>query len=170
LLREFGNAVGELVDRLEPFVDLRSFVGEELVDNGDQCLRAGDIFVENARATLVENGAFGSLEDSVIGGIAFVELALDFFEKIVLFVFGLSVAVGQMIEIDECAIDNDGRAGPLDPVFGDESEFGIGALATLGKQSLEGAADGAFVVDIELAELVQSFVVGLDGGVRRLEG
>jgi hypothetical protein len=64
----------------------------------------------------------------------------------------------------------DGKGlGASDAVFGDESKLGIGALSAFGEQGLEGAADGAFVIDVELAELVEGGIVVLDGGVGRLE-
>jgi len=75
-----------------------------------------------------------------------------------------------VVEIDESAVDDDRRLCPLDAVFGNQSELRINALAAFGQKRLEGAADGSFMVDVELAKLVQGLVVSLDGGMRRLEG
>lgn len=51
--------------------------------------------------------------------------------------------------------------------WGGVREWELGFICA--RADLEGAADGAFVVDVELAELMEGFVVGLDGGVVRLE-
>lgn len=111
----------------------------------------------------------GGLENDVVAGIAFIELALDFLSEVVFFVFGFPVAVGKFVVVDEGAVDADRSAGALDEIFGNEGEFGIGALAAFGQEGLEGATDGSLMVDIELAELVQGLVVSLDGRMRRLE-
>jgi len=122
-----------------------------------------------ADAALIENGPFGRLKDDVVAGIALVELVLDFFGEVVLLVLGFPIAVRQVIEIDESAVHSDRAVSSLDQVLGDEGQLWLGSLTALGQQSLKGAADRALVVNVELTELAESLVVGLDGGVRRLE-
>ncbi len=75
----------------------------------------------------------------------------------------------KVVEVDQGTVDSYRAAGALDAVLGNQSEFRCGPLAALSQESLKGAADGHFMIDVELAELAESFVVGLDGGVRRLE-
>ena len=130
----------------------------------------GSFRQERRRASLVEDGALGGLEDDVVAGIAARKLAFDFFGEVVLFVLGFPVAVGKVVEVHEGAVHDDGGAGTLDAVFGNESELGPGLASAFVEQILKGAADGAFVVEVQLAELMERVVVGLDGGVRRLEG
>ena len=152
---EFGDALGEIVDGFFPFEDVRRFVVEEGVDDVHEGVGLFDAVVENFCVALIEDGAFGSLEDDVVARVAFVELAGDFAGEIVVFVFGFPVAVGEVVHVDESAVDDDGGASAFDAVFGNESELGTGPLSALGQECLEGAADGAFVVDGELAELVE---------------
>jgi len=101
LLRKLRHALGEFVNRLQPLVDLRRLVGEELVDDRGQGLGARDVLVENAGPALIEDGPLWRLKDGVVGGISLVELALDFLQQVVFFVFGFPVTVGEMVEIDE---------------------------------------------------------------------
>ena len=124
----------------------------------------------DARSGLVEDGALGVLEDDVVARIAFVHLALDFAVQVVVFVLGLPVAVGKVEGVEESAVYDVSSCcghGSFNAEFGDESEFEFASAG--GEQVLKGAADGHLVVDVELAELVESGVVVLDGGVGRLE-
>ena len=66
-----------------------------------------DVLVADACAALIEDGAFGGLEDDVVAGVAFVELALNFLREVILFVLGLPIAVRQVVEIYESAINDD---------------------------------------------------------------
>jgi len=74
----------------------------------------GDVLVEYARSALIEDGALGSLENDVVAGIAFIELALDFLSEVVFFVFGFPVAVGKVVNVDQGAIDDDRGLCALD--------------------------------------------------------
>ena len=122
----------------------------------------------DAHAGLVEDGASGRLENDIVAGVAFVELEFDFFFEVVLFVLGFPVAVRQVEGIDQCAVDDDGgAAGALDAVLGDERELHF--ATALGEKVLEGAADGHFVIDVEVSEMAEGLIVGGDGSVRRLE-
>ena len=121
---QLRNALREIRDRLLPLLNVGSLVVEELIDDLDEGFGAGDVFVEDARAALIENGAFGGLKDDVVARIALVELELDFLGEVVLFVFGFPIAVRQVVEVDQCSVDDDGRTtGSLDPVFGDERQL-----------------------------------------------
>jgi hypothetical protein len=119
-LRILWNAIRKFVDSMQPFFDVRHFVNEELVDDGDQRLGARNVLVEDARAPLIENGALGRLEDGVVGRIAFVEFALDFSKQIVFFVFGFPVAVREVARVEKCPVDADESLCALDRVFGNE--------------------------------------------------
>lgn len=66
LLGKFGDADRKFFYRFEPFLDVLRFVFEELIDDGDEGFGAGDVFVEDARAALVEDGALRGLEDGVV--------------------------------------------------------------------------------------------------------
>ena len=140
-----------------------------MIDDFDQGLGARDVFVEDASAALIKNGAFGRLKYGVVCRVAFVELALDFSLQVVLFVFGFPIAVREFVVVDQCAVNDHRRFRALYAVFRNECEFGIGPFSARSEQTLKGTTDGAFVVDVELAELVEGAVVVLDGGVRRLE-
>jgi hypothetical protein len=69
---QFGDALGKLGDGLFPLLDVGSLVVEELVDDLDEVVGLGDVFVADAGSGLIEDGAFGSLEDDVVARIAFV--------------------------------------------------------------------------------------------------
>jgi hypothetical protein len=71
------------------------------------------------------------LKNDVVPGVAFVELVLDFFQKIVFFVLGFPVAVRQVVQIDEGAVHDDRRLGALDAVLGDQRQLWRGSLAAL---------------------------------------
>jgi len=85
--------------------------------------------------------------------------------QVVVFVLCLPKAVDEVVGRDEGSVDADSEA--LDGILGDKSQFAF--LSALGEQVSEGAADGTLVVEMKLAMLVEGFVVGLDGGVVRLE-
>lgn len=121
--REFGDALGKIADGGFPFGDVGRLVVEELVDDVDQRIGTGDFFVEDAGSALIEDGAFRGLENDVVARVAFVEFEFDFFGEVVFFVFGFPVAVREVVEVDEGAVDDDGGTGAFDAVFGDESEM-----------------------------------------------
>ncbi|HVO63259.1 MAG TPA: hypothetical protein VMT53_20195 [Terriglobales bacterium] len=50
---QFGNALGEFVDRFFPFLDERGAVVEKLVDDLDEIVRSGYVFVRNSCSGLV---------------------------------------------------------------------------------------------------------------------
>ena len=103
-----------------------------MVDDGNQRFRSRNVLVENACSALIKDGPLGSLENCVVGWVAFIELVLNFFEKVVLFVFCFPIAMWEVVEIDERPVNDDGRtSGALDAVFGDQRELGIGPLAAL---------------------------------------
>lgn len=61
------------------------------------------------------------------------------------------------------------RSGGFGPVFGDKRERRLCLAPGFCQQLLKCAADGSLMIDVELAVLVKSLVVGIDSGVRRLE-
>ena len=167
---QLWNALGEIRNRVLPLLNVRSLVVEELVDDMDEGVGAGDVLVEDACPALVKNGALGSLENNVVARVALVELELDLLGKIVPFVFGFPIAVRQVVEIDERSVHDDGRAaGTLDPVLRDKRQLRLCSASGFRQQFLERAADGSLMIDVELAVLVKRLVVGLHRGVRRLE-
>ncbi len=78
------------------------------------------------------------------------------------------VGAGEVEGVEEGGIDSEGGfAGAGDLELGDEEPIeGAGAF---GEEFFKGAANVAFVVEPALGELIQSFVIGLDGGVSRLQ-
>ena len=142
---------------------------EEVVEQFDEVVGAGDVFVEAlADSVLKEQSARRGLEDDVVGGVAGGDFLFDFFFEVVVLVFGFPEAAAEFEVVEECAVDFEGmRFGPRDGEFGDEGPVEL--AAAFGEQVLEGAAHGHFVIEVQLAELAEGFVVGLDGGVRRLQ-
>jgi len=86
---------------------VRSFVVEEGVDDGDEGFGLLDALVKNARAALIKDGALGRLKNDVVTRIALVQLALNFFGEVVLFIFGFPIAVGKVVEVNQCTINDD---------------------------------------------------------------
>ena len=71
---KFGDAVGELLDRLLPLLNSRRLVVEELGYGLNEALRLGDVLVQYAHLSLVEDDAPRGLEKDVLARIAAVEL------------------------------------------------------------------------------------------------
>jgi hypothetical protein len=65
------------------------------------------------------DGALWGLKDRVVGGIAFIELPLDFAGGVVFFVLGFPVAVRKVVEIYESTIDDDGDLVRWNPILRD---------------------------------------------------
>jgi hypothetical protein len=167
--RQFGNAVGEVVYGLLPFLNVRGLVVEEGIDDRGERFWFRDALIKNARPALVNNDPFGGLKDNVVARVAFVEFALDFFGQVVFLVLRFLIAVGQVVKVNESAIHSNRSSRTLYQVFGDECQLWLGLPAALREKVAESATDRAFVVEVELAVLVKGFVILLHGGVGWLQ-
>jgi len=111
------------------------------------------------------------LEEDVGAGIAEGELLFHLDAEVVFGVFGFPVGAGQVEGVEESGVGAEGMfAGAGELVFGDEEPFEL--AGALFEEVFKGSADVALVVESALAEFAefrQGFVIGLDGGVGRLE-
>jgi len=119
-------------------------------------------------AALEEDGALGHLEDGVGGGIALLDLTADFAVELVAHVLGFPEAVALFPVVEEGAVNGDAAFGAFHPVLADEGPMESAAVA--GQHVVKGAADGAFVVEVELAEAAENFVIALDQLVAGFDG
>jgi hypothetical protein len=138
-----------------------------------ECVGPGDVLIFRAGvhddAILHKDGAGGLLEEDVAAVVAGVELALYLAVEVVLAVLSLPVAAGQVELVDEAGVDADAALVPAGHlVFGHNSPAEL--AAALLQQVFKGTAEVAFVVEAELAELCEGFVIGADGRVVGLEG
>jgi len=65
---QFRDTFGKLTNRLLPLLDVRSLVVKEMVDDLNQVVGLGDVFVGDAGPSLVKDRALGGLEDDVVAG------------------------------------------------------------------------------------------------------
>ena len=91
---EFGNDILEACDGGVPLGGMGAFVSEKRLEDGDECFRCGDVRVHYLATVLIENCAFGSLEEDVLLRIADIELLLHFGVQIALNAFCLPGAAG----------------------------------------------------------------------------
>ena len=109
----------------------------------------------------------GGLEEDVIAGIAGGEFFGDFLVEVVGGVLGLPVAVGEGEFVHQGAVEAQGGAGFFQGVLLHQGEAALfGAVAQEGG---EGRGDGAFGIEIKVAEGLELLIVGLDGLVGGFE-
>lgn len=141
---------------------------EEEFEDFDEGFGLVDGAVEGFAAALIEDGAAGGLEEDVGEGIAFGEFGFDFALEVVVGVLGLPKAV------DEGEVVDEGSVG-AERLFGCAFEgvllYEVPAVGsrTFLEQVGEGGAGVAFGGVAVLFESGEGGVVGLDGGVRRLQ-
>lgn len=118
---------------------------------------------------MVNDGALGNLEDDVGAKIALLDLVLDFAFEVVVLVLGLPEAVAEFPVVEQSAIHYDALAlGDLNRIL--RGKRPIGSFTVSAQNRLKCVADGAFVVQMELAVLAECGVVVLDELVGRLDG
>ena len=139
-------------------------MGQLLQESGEEVGEipgSGYVFVQTlANAMLEEDGAFGHLEDGVVGGVAELDLVLDLADEVVVLVFSFPEAVALLPLVNQRAVHGDAAGAAFHRVFGDEGP--VHFLAVAGEDILESTADGAFVVEVELTEAAENVVIALD--------
>ena len=163
-LRDLGL---KLVHRLPEVVDLRLGVGEELVQDGGQIFRFGQVEPFALLAALIEHGSIGVLKNGVGERVAFVDFLLNFRVEVVAQVLGFPEAAAHVEEITEGAVGEDSVFADFEFLFG--NEFPAVGLGGFFEQALEGGFEGAFVDHAVVAVTLQGGVVFLEGLVSRLD-
>ena len=166
-LGQLGDLGLELVHRLVEAVDLRFGVGVELVEEGGQLLRVGQVEPVALLAALEQHRPAGVLENGVGQRVALGDLLLNLGVEVVVGVLGLPEAAAHVEQVAQGAVGSDAALADLEPLLGDE--LPAVRLGRFFQQAPEGGFKGAFVRHLVVAVALQGGVVLLDGLVRRFD-
>ncbi len=167
-LGQLGHPLFEFADRLLEAFDVGLGMAVEGVEQVGKLPRIVQVGVEGLLAILEEDGSPGVLEDDVVERVAAGRFLADFGREVVVGVFGLPIAVGQIEFVAERAVGIDRPAAAFDGLLGDERQaVRLGGFA---EQLLEGGFEGSFMRDILRGVGLEGLVVGGQRLVCRLDG
>ena len=167
-LGDLRDVVLEVSDRRVPFLVVRLAIAEEFLQQLDQIAAVAYVLIQPLPdAILDEDRALGRLEDDVVPWVALVELGADFLVQVVVLVLCLPEATRQMKGVDQRAVHLDEPGlGTVNRVFVMQSPLELAPAA--GQEAAERVAHRHLVVNVELSELAQRFVIALHQLVRGL--
>ena len=97
----------EIRDSGLPVVKCGRGVGEQIVECGNQVSGFGNVYIQDLRAVLIQDGAVWCLKKEIVEGVACLAFLLHRFGKVVINIFRFPVGERESVFVEDCAVYND---------------------------------------------------------------
>ncbi len=156
---DFGHFILKGVHGLAPFLVSRRLVFEKGFEDLHQLLRLRKIALHLLRAVLPQDRPLRGLEQNIVAGVALLKLLFDLLLQIVVAVFGLPIAVGQIKGIHQRAVG----VNIFSPVSADIVRTGSSETLAAGPQQIRKSRRHTRpLMHIQQRKLLQFLVIRLN--------